>query len=40
MDPCRLTGQRVGDIVNMRNDQITGQGIWFKQQKTGNRPVR
>ncbi|MCG9053299.1 tyrosine-type recombinase/integrase [Laribacter hongkongensis] len=39
MDTCRLTGQRVGDIVNMRNDQITGQGIWFKQQKTGNRPV-
>ncbi|WP_373276928.1 tyrosine-type recombinase/integrase [Laribacter hongkongensis] len=39
MDPCRQTGQRVGDIVNMRNYQITGQGIWFKQQKTGNRPV-
>ncbi|MBE5529426.1 hypothetical protein A9J41_04915 [Laribacter hongkongensis] len=34
-----MTGQRVGDIVNMRNDQITGQGIWFKQQKTGNRLI-
>ncbi|MBE5529219.1 tyrosine-type recombinase/integrase [Laribacter hongkongensis] len=39
MDLCRLTGQRIGDIVNMRNDQITGQGIWFKQQKTGNRLI-
>ena len=39
MDPCRQTGQRVGDIVNMRNDQITEQGIWFKQQKTGNRLI-
>jgi integrase len=30
-----LTGQRVGDVLRLRRDQLTEQGIRFKQQKTG-----
>jgi len=35
MDLCFLTGQRIGDILSLRNDQITKDGIAFTQQKTG-----
>lgn len=35
MDLCRLTGQRPSDILNMRRDQLTDAGVFFKQQKTG-----
>lgn len=35
MDLCFLTGQRIGDILSLRNDQISKDGISFVQQKTG-----
>lgn len=34
MDLCFLTGQRISDILSLRNDQITKDGISFVQQKT------
>lgn len=37
MDMCYLTGQRIGDILNLRLQDIDADGIYFKQQKTGNR---
>lgn len=37
MDVCYLTGQRIGDILSLRLQDITDDGIYFKQQKTGNR---
>lgn len=30
-----LTGQRIGDVLSIRRNQITDEGIVFKQQKTG-----
>lgn len=39
MDVCYLTGQRVGDVLAIRRDQITADGIEFRQQKTGQRLV-
>jgi len=39
MDLCYLTGQRIGDILSLRRDQVTDDGILFKQQKTGARLV-
>jgi len=39
MDLCVLTGQRISDILSLRNDQITPEGIAFRQQKTGARLV-
>ena len=35
MDLCYLTGQRIGDILAIRNDDISSIGIAFKQEKTG-----
>lgn len=39
MDLCYLTGQRIGDILSLRNDQISKDGIAFAQQKTGAKLV-
>lgn len=30
-----LTGQRVGDVLAIRRSQLTGEGVEFRQQKTG-----
>jgi integrase len=35
MDLCFLTGQRIGDVLNIRYTDITDAGIAFKQAKTG-----
>lgn len=37
MDMLYLTGQRIGDILALRLADISEDGIYFKQQKTGNR---
>lgn len=37
MDICYLTGQRIGDVLAIRYADITEDGIYFKQKKTGNR---
>lgn len=37
IDLCYLTGQRIGDVLAIRYADITDDGIYFKQQKTGNR---
>lgn len=39
MDLCFLTGQRISDILSLRNEQISKDGISFTQQKTGARLV-
>lgn len=39
MDLCVLTGQRISDVLSLRNDQITAEGIAFHQKKTGARLV-
>lgn len=39
MDLAYLTGQRQGDLVGLRRDQIQGDGIHFQQGKTGRRLV-
>lgn len=35
MELCYLTGQRISDVLSLRNDQISKEGISFVQQKTG-----
>lgn len=37
MDICYLTGQRIGDVLKIAYADIDETGIFFKQQKTGNR---
>lgn len=37
MDVCYLTGQRIGDVLAIRLQEIEDDGIRFEQQKTGNR---
>jgi integrase len=37
MDVCYLTGQRIGDVLKIRHADISDDGLYFKQQKTGNR---
>jgi integrase len=37
MDVCYITGQRIGDVLAIRYADITDDGLYFKQQKTGNR---
>lgn len=39
MDLCFFTGQRISDILSLRNDQVAKEGISFTQQKTGARLV-
>lgn len=35
MELCVLTGQRIGDVLAIRRDALTDEGIVFRQQKTG-----
>ncbi len=35
MELCYLTGQRIGDVLRIKFDQITPEGIQFTQRKTG-----
>lgn len=37
MDLLYLTGQRVNDVLTIRRDALTENGIYFKQQKTDNK---
>lgn len=37
MDLLYLTGQRVNDVLTIRRDALTENGIYFKQQKTENK---
>lgn len=37
MDLCYLTGQRIGDVLAIRNEDISADGIRFIQEKTGAR---
>lgn len=37
MDICYLTGQRIGDVLAIRLQDIDEGGIYFQQQKTKNR---
>lgn len=37
MDIAYLTGQRVGDVLAIRLDQVTDEGITFRQEKTDKR---
>lgn len=36
---CFYTGQRISDVLNIKNSDITDEGINFVQQKTGQRLV-
>lgn len=35
MDMLYLTGQRVNDVLKLKRSDLTDEGIYFKQQKTG-----
>lgn len=35
MDLCYLTGQRIGDVLAIRHEDLLDEGIRFQQQKTG-----
>lgn len=35
MDLCYLTGQRIGDVLAIKNEHISEKGIQFVQEKTG-----
>lgn len=37
IDVAYLTGQRISDVLNIRIDDISEDGIYFRQQKTGAR---
>lgn len=37
MDLLYLTGQRVNDVLKIRRDALTEEGIFFRQQKTGKK---
>jgi len=37
MDMLYLTGQRIGDVLAIQHSDIEHDGIFFRQQKTGNR---
>lgn len=39
LEMCYLTGQRIGDVLSIKLEDITDQGIAFEQQKTGARLV-
>ena len=39
MDFAYITALRKGDILNLRLDQITDEGIWIKQSKTGTKQL-
>lgn len=37
MNICYLTGQRIGDVLKIRYSDIDDNGLFFRQEKTGNR---
>lgn len=37
IDMCYLTGQRIGDVLHIKQADITAEGIYFKQSKTKKR---
>ena len=37
MDMLFLTGQRVNDVLRIKRSELTDEGIYFKQQKTGSK---
>jgi integrase len=37
IDVLYLTGQRIGDVLKLRHSDIDADGIFFRQEKTGNR---
>ena len=39
MDFAYITALRKGDILNLKLDQITDEGIWIKQSKTGSKQL-
>lgn len=39
MDFAYITAMRRGDILKLRLDQITNEGIWIKQSKTGSKQL-
>lgn len=39
MDFAYITAMRKGDILKLRLDQITDDGIWIKQSKTGSKQL-
>lgn len=39
MDFAYITAMRKGDILTIRLDQITDEGIWIKQSKTGSKQL-
>lgn len=39
MDFAYITAMRKGDILKLRLDQITDEGIWIKQSKTGTKQL-
>lgn len=39
MDVCFLTGQRIGDVLRIQRTQLTEEGIFFTQQKTGKKLI-
>jgi integrase len=39
MDLCYLTGQRIGDVLKIQYADLTDDGIFIEQQKTGKRLV-
>ncbi len=39
MDFAYITALRKGDILNLRLEQITEEGIWIKQSKTGSKQL-
>jgi integrase len=39
MSLCYATGQRVMDVATIRTENVTDDGVYFKQQKTGSEVV-
>jgi integrase len=39
MAVCYATGQRIGDVLAIRSEDITDEGVYFEQQKTGKQLV-
>lgn len=37
MDMCYLTGQRISDVLAVTRRDITDEGVYFKQEKTGSK---
>lgn len=39
MDICYLTAQRIGDVLEIKEDHILDRGIYFQQQKTSKQLI-